>query len=104
MRGDRILQLREHLGWTQEDLAEALQVPVLQINRWENNKNKPGSAKTLHLAEVLGCSADYLLGLTDDPTPNSMTQGNLTAKERAVLSAWRRGERLEAIKVIVEDS
>lgn len=103
MRGDRIKQLRESLGWTQEDLAEAVNVEVLTINRWENGKNKEGSPKVYHLAEVLGCSADYILGLSDNPTPESMFPDSLTTKERFALSAWRRGNRIDAIKVIVDD-
>jgi len=103
MQGHRIRQIRESLGWTQDDLAEALDVGVLQINRYENDKSKPSADALSRLAMVFGCSADYLLGLTDDPTPKSMETGNLNPKERVALSAWRRGERIEAIKVIVED-
>jgi hypothetical protein len=29
--------------------------------------------------------------------------GELSVKERAVISAWRRGERLEAMRVIAND-
>lgn len=103
MRGDRIRQIRENLGWTQEYLAEALDVAVLQINRYENNKNEPSAEVVSRLATVLGCSADYLLGLSDDPTPRHLSPSELKAKERIALTAWRRGDRLEAIKVIADD-
>lgn len=103
MRGDRIRQLREELNWTQDMLAESLDLPVLAINRYENNKTAPNVDKMARIAEVLGCSADYLLGLTDDPTPNHLQAPTLKTKERLALSAWRRGDRIEAIKVIVDD-
>lgn len=103
MRGDRIRKLREELDWTQEILAERVNLPVLALNRYENNKTAPDVNKMARIAEALGCSVDYLMGLTDDPTPNSMGTGNLNAKERAALSAWRRGNKIEAIKAIVDD-
>lgn len=103
MRGDRIRTLREELDWTQEILAERLSLPVLALNRYENNKTAPNVNVMARIAEALGCSVDYLMGLTDDPKPTSMGTENLNAKERAALSAWRRGQRLEAIKMIVDD-
>jgi len=103
MRGDRIRKLREELGWTQDTLAERIELPVLAINRYENNKTVPGVDKMARIAETLGCSVDYLLGLTDNPTPKHLETIELNAKERIALSAWRRGERFEAIKVIVSD-
>lgn len=102
MRGDRIRLAREQLRYTQEDLAEKLEIAVLQINRYENNKTTPSGDIVRKLAEVLHVSSDYLLGLTDEPTPAHLDE-SLKPRERAALSAWRRGDRFEAIKVIVED-
>jgi transcriptional regulator with XRE-family HTH domain len=103
MRGDRIRKLREELGWTQEMLCERLELPILAMNRYENNKTAPDANKLARIAEALGCSTDYLTGLTDDPTPRRLGTAELKAKERVALSAWRRGDRIDAIKVIVED-
>lgn len=103
MRGQRIRQVRESLGWTQDDLAEKIGVAVLQINRYEHDKNEPSAEMLSRLAKALGCSADYLLGLVNDPAPKSMESSNLSPRERVVLSAWRQGERLKAIKVIADD-
>lgn len=103
MRGDRIRKLREELGWTQEMLCERLDLPILAMNRYENNKTAPDANKLARIAETLGCSTDYLTGLTDDPTPRNLNVSELKAKERIALTAWRSGDRLEAVKVIVED-
>lgn len=103
MRGDRIRKLREELGWTQEMLCERLDLPILAMNRYENNKTSPDADKLARIAEALGCSTDYLTGLTDDPTPRSFSPSELKAKERIVLSAWRRGDRMQAVRVIADD-
>lgn len=101
MRIDRIKNTREQLGLTQDELAEKLGVDSLQIWRWENEKNKPSADWIAHLAEALSVSSDYLLGLSDEPNPANMTV--LSPKERAAISAWRKGLRLEAVKMIVAD-
>lgn len=100
MQGQRIRQLRESLGWTQDELAETIGVAVLQINRYENDKNEPSAER---LAQALGCSSDYLLGLVNDPAPKSMESSNLSSKERIALSAWRNGDFKKAIRVIIDD-
>jgi len=103
MRGDRLRHLREALDYTQEYLAELLNVGVLQIYRYESEKNEPSGEVVAKLAQIFGVSSDYLLGLVEDPTPSSMEGQRLSPKERAVLAALRRGERMEAIKLIAND-
>ena len=101
MRVDRIKEVREQLGLTQDELAERVGAEVLQIWRWENNKNKPSADWIANLAEALSVSADYLLGLSDEPNPSNMAV--LSSKERAAITAWRKGAKLEAVKVIIAD-
>lgn len=36
-----VAQLRDRLGYTQEELARALDVTVSTVNRWENGHSKP---------------------------------------------------------------
>lgn len=99
MRKDRLQTTRVKSGYTQESLAAALKTDKRQITRWENGESVPGGEKLSELSRALGVSADYLLGLSDDPTPQ-LKVDNLTDKERAVLQAMRRGEPMEAVKII----
>lgn len=103
MYGFRIRQLRERLGYTQEFLAERTDVAVGQVNRWENDKATPNGEKVALIASALSTSADYLLGLTDDPVPAHMRGGSFRPQEIAVIDAWRRGDKIQAIKVIASD-
>lgn len=98
---NRLRGLREALGLTQEELAERAGIEVLQVWRYENGKSKPNMDYVATLAQALSTSADYLIGLSDDPTPRELS-GDLSAVERIVLLALRRGENYEAIKAIVE--
>lgn len=102
IRGERIKNLREDMRLTQEDLALQIGVGVQQINRYENQKTEPDADIVARLADALGVSSDYLLGLSDNPIPPNLN-ASLNTRERAALLAWRRGERMEAIRVIAGD-
>lgn len=99
MRGDRMKQVREALHYTQEELAERAGLQTLQIWRYESGKSKPNSDVLSKIAQALNVSADFLLGLTDEP--HGHISDDLTDSERLVIEAWRRGDFREAIKTIV---
>jgi transcriptional regulator with XRE-family HTH domain len=103
MRGDRFRDLRLRSNLTHEELAEMLGLGVAQIWRYENGKTDPSGTILSRIASAFNVSADYLLGLTDDPDP-SLKVDNLTLREKQVLQAMRRGEYMETIKVIVSEA
>jgi transcriptional regulator with XRE-family HTH domain len=100
MRNDRLKELRERSGHTQESLAELLGKDIKQVWRWESGKADPSADALVDLAQALKVSTDYLLGISDNPTPNNQS-GELSVQEWQVIRALRRGERYEAIKAIV---
>jgi len=58
---DKIIALRKKNGWTQEELAEKINVSRQSVSKWEGAQSVPDLAKILQLAEVFGVSTDYLL-------------------------------------------
>lgn len=58
---DKILTLRKGSGWSQEELAEKLNVSRQSISKWESAASIPDINKILELAKVFGVSTDYLL-------------------------------------------
>ncbi len=67
--GERLLALRTSRGEKQPVLAELLGVSVPQISEIERGKKGTTIEKLTLLCLHYHVSADYLLGLTDDPTP-----------------------------------
>lgn len=66
--GDRIREVREKRGMTQDQLADAAKISKGFLSEVENNKRNVSSENLLRLANVLGASADYLLrGETKSP-------------------------------------
>lgn len=103
MRADRLRELRQKHGLSQEGLAVQIGVRGQQIWRYENGSQLPNADVVARLAIALGTSADYLLGLADNPSPMKASE-ELSHQEKQALAAWRRGDRLEAIRLIASST
>ncbi len=58
---DKIIELRKKNGWSQEELAEKLDVSRQSVSKWESAQSIPDMNKILKLSEVFGVSTDFLL-------------------------------------------
>lgn len=67
MLSKRIHELRGALGWSQVELARALNVSKQTVSNWENDNIQPSIDMLVRLAGVFGVTTDYLLGLEDVP-------------------------------------
>ena len=67
--GQRLLEVRKLNHETQNDLAKLLELSKSRISEMENGKNTTTIEKFALICEHYKVSADYLLGLTDDPEP-----------------------------------
>ena len=65
--GAKLLELREKRGMSQKEVADLLKVTRTQISDLENGKTGTTLDRLLQLCELYRVSADYLLGITDDP-------------------------------------
>ena len=66
---NRIKELRKSAKLSQEELAEKFGVERATISRWENQKHDPSISDLVRLANFFKVSIDYLVGVTNDPTP-----------------------------------
>ena len=67
--GQRLKEVRTRSKETQQDLAEYLDSAKNSISEIENGKRTTTAEKIAMICEHYHISADYLLGLSDDPTP-----------------------------------
>lgn len=61
----RIRDLRTEKELTQPQLAKALCVSNCIVSKWENDLMEPKATYIVRLCRFFGCTADYLLGLSD---------------------------------------
>ena len=58
---DKIIKLRKKNGWSQEELAEKMDVSRQAVSKWEGAQTVPDLNKLLQLAALFGVTTDYLL-------------------------------------------
>ena len=64
--GERVGLLRRRRGLTQPELAHRTKMGITTVNRIEKAHHITSIDKLVALARELGCSTDYLLGLSED--------------------------------------
>lgn len=93
IRGDRLEQLRDKHGLTQKQLAERLSIGEKEIWRYENTPSNPTAITLTKLAKFFNVSTDYLLGIETQ-------ERELSPVEKDVIDALRRGDEMEAVRII----
>lgn len=58
---EKLIALRKSRGWSQEDLAEQLDVSRQSVSKWESGASLPDLDRLLNLSRLFGVSTDYLL-------------------------------------------
>lgn len=58
---DKIITLRKKNGWSQEELAEKVNVSRQAVSKWEGALTVPDLDKVILLAQVFGVTTDFLL-------------------------------------------
>ncbi len=58
---DKIIRLRKKNGWSQEELAEKMNVSRQAVSKWEGAQTIPDLEKILQLSTLFGVTTDYLL-------------------------------------------
>lgn len=93
--GKKIADARKKMGWSQENLAERLNVTFQAVSSWERDENLPDTAHLLELSSILGCSLDGLF--SRDVKPEWMLHARLFDEEHmyTFISAQARALGLE---------
>ena len=73
---DKVIALRKKAGWSQEELAERLNVSRQSVSKWESAQSVPDIDRILQMSRLFGVTTDYLL--KDD-----MEEPEVTGEESA---------------------
>ena len=58
---DKLINLRKSKGWSQEELAEKLDVSRQSVSKWESAQATPDVERIIELSRIFGVTTDYLL-------------------------------------------
>lgn len=58
---DKIILMRKKNGWSQEELADKMDVSRQAVSKWESAATVPSLEKILQLSALFGVTSDYLL-------------------------------------------
>lgn len=58
---EKIIALRKRNGWSQEELADKLNISRQSVSKWESGGSIPDLDKVIKLSGLFGVSTDYLL-------------------------------------------
>jgi transcriptional regulator with XRE-family HTH domain len=101
---NRLAEVRTALGMTQMELSELTGVSQASLSKIEMESDRLAlrGDTLIKLCKAMNVSADYLLGLTDDPRP--LREGPvITLQEFALLEAYRKGDIKRVLRLLVED-
>ena len=88
---EKILQLRKANGFTQEELAEKLNVSRQSVSKWESGQSVPELEKLVALSEIFQVSTDHLLKPSELDQLSIKTE--MLEKQQQELAAENRKRR-----------
>ena len=85
---DKIIRLRKKNGWSQEELANKMNVSRQAVSKWEGAQSIPDLENILQLSILLGVTTDYLLKdeIEDEELAND-TSSNMNVKRISIEEA-----------------
>jgi transcriptional regulator with XRE-family HTH domain len=75
---DRLQQLRKEKDISRNELADKIGVHVNIVGRYERGEAKPSLDIVIKLAQTLGVSIDYLVGIKSDEVDSNVLEQVLT--------------------------
>lgn len=92
--GKRIAESRRSAGFSQEELANRLGVTPQALSKWEKGASSPDLIMLSSICEILGVSADYLVGRN---RKRIVENGNLLLQEEIWNHLWDELQPLELV-------
>ena len=72
-RPDRLTSVRKSLGLNKAQAARCLNMSAMGYGRYERGEREPSFQIVSFIAQAFGTTSDFLYGLSDNPTMNTIT-------------------------------
>ena len=95
-KAERLVTIREQLGMNKAEAARKLNMSAMGYGRYENGQREPSFQTVCFIASTFNTTSDYLYGLTDDPSPSTITISSSENPELfSFISSLQNDEALE---------
>lgn len=64
---DRLKSMRKKLSLTQKEMANKLNIQRVTYSHYETGRSQPSIDTLIILSQILDCSIDYLVGISENP-------------------------------------
>lgn len=101
---EKLLQLRKREGYSQEELANKLDVSRQAISRWEMGTAVPDSSNLLQISKLFSVSTDYLLNdkyASDDDLPK-VKEKNKNLRYEKDAKQYKKNVKIELVYCMVQ--
>ena len=98
--GEKIAKQRKELNYTQEQLANILNVSRQSISKWESDIAYPETVKLIELGNLFDCSMDYLLK-EDVTEKNGVPTGGFNEKVEEISRKVMTDKNMKILKKIL---
>ena len=98
--GEKLQKLRKERGWTQEQLAEQLNVSRQALSKWELGAATPDTENILHMSRLFGVTTDYLLHDEDESDVDLPAVHTAVAAEHRALGGLLTGALLAGLSAL----
>ena len=105
MLPERIEQIREIKGLTQQTMADLVGVSRMAYRYYERGERVPNVQFLISMSEVTGFSLDYLMGVEDEPATRAPSVSEVThLSEKAISVLAKKGAKmnLEPLSALIE--
>ena len=99
--GERLVLVRKKKKISQDELAKAIGAHAPVIGRYERNEVKPSIEVATKMAEALGVSLDYLVGIADHELDNAIAQKILDIQQ---LGEEDKNAILKTVDALIRDA
>ena len=100
---DKIIRLRKKNGWSQEELADKMNVSRQAVSKWEAAQTVPDLEKILRLGSLFGVTTDYLLKdeIEDEEFTDVAEETPLRKLKLAEANEYLEQRKAAAVKIAV---
>jgi transcriptional regulator with XRE-family HTH domain len=82
--GSRLREKRTAIGWSQEQLADKLEIDPKDIYAYEVGSKRITADRLLHLSKILGVKPVYFFGFDDKERPVGRDEARLTLPDQGL--------------------